>query len=128
LGIADTGAHGGSLGPGQVQFRRVASEAGVAWSRGHLRLDGAGVVSLLLVDGKGYTPNQQTSGISLGASAGARLAWSIGRLSPWLELRGVGWLQAQRIFVTDSGTGAHNERALPRGELQLGAGLAFCVL
>jgi len=55
---------------------------GVAWSAGPLRLDGAGVVSMVFVEGQGYTPNQQSSGISLGLSAGARLSWSLGRLAP----------------------------------------------
>ena len=128
LDLAGTGAHGASLEPGQVQFRRVASEVGVAWSAGPLRLDGAGVVSLLLVEGQGYSSNQQSSGLSLGLSAGARLSWWLGRLAPWLELRGIGWPQSQRIFVADSGTGTRSERALPHGELQLGAGLSVSLL
>ena len=123
LDLAGTFAHGAKLGPGQVQFRRFASEAGVAWSRGPLRLDGAGVFSLVFVEGQHYTPNQQSSGISLGLSAGARLSWPLGRVAPWLELRGVGWPQSQRIFVTDSATGTRSERGLPHGELQLGAGI-----
>lgn len=128
LDLAGTGAHGANLDPGQVQFRRIASEAGVAWSRGPLRLDGAGVFSLLFVEGKGYTSNQQSSGTSLGLSAGARLGWSLGRLAPWLELRGVAWPQSQQIFVTDSVTGTRSERTLPHGELQLGAGISVSLL
>jgi hypothetical protein len=128
LDLAGTGAHGASLGPGQVQFRRMASEVGVAWSRGPLRLDGAGVASLLLVEGQGYTTNQRSSGISVGLSAGARLSWTLGRWAPWLELRGVGWPQSQQIFVTDSVTGTRSERALPHGELQLGAGISVSLL
>ncbi len=124
LGIAGTGAHGGSLGPGQVQFRRTAGEVGMAWLYGPFRLDGAAVVSLLVVEGQGYQPSQQTSGASLGVSAGARWAWPEGRVSPWIELRGVGWPQRQRMSVTDVSTGIRSERSLPWGELQLGAGLA----
>jgi hypothetical protein len=111
-----------------VQFRRIASEVGVAWSRGPLRLDGAGVFSLLFVEGQGYTSNQQSSGISFGLSAGARLSWSLGRLAPWLELRGVGWPQSQRIFVTDSAAGTRSQRSLPHAELQLGAGISVSLL
>jgi len=70
LDLAGTGAHGASLSPGQVQFRRMASEVGAAWSRGPLRLDGAAVLSLVFVEGQGYTSNQQSSGTSLGLSAG----------------------------------------------------------
>jgi hypothetical protein len=128
LDLAGTDAHGASLGPGRVQFRRMASEAGVAWSRGPLRLDGAAVLSLVFVEGQGYTSNQQTSGMSLGLSAGARLSWSLGRWAPWLEVRGVAWPQSQRILVTDSATGTHSERALPHGELQLGAGISLALL
>ena len=128
LDLAGTGAHGGGLGPGQVQFRRVAGEVGVAWTRGPLRLDGAGVFSLLLVEGQGYTSNQQSSGMSLGVSAGARLSWSLGRWAPWLELRGVGWPQSQRIVITDSALGTRSDSALPHGELQLGAGVSVLLL
>jgi hypothetical protein len=128
LDLAGTGAHGGGLGPGQVQFRRMASEIGVAWSRGPLRLDGAGVFSLLFVEGQGYTSNQQSSGISLGLSAGARLSRPWGRLALWLELRGVGWPQSQRIVITNSALGTHSDWALPHGELQLGAGVSVLLL
>jgi hypothetical protein len=128
LDLAGTGAHGGGLGPGQVQFRRVTSEVGVAWSRGPLRLDGAGVFSLLFVEGQGYNSNQQSSGISLGLSAGARLNWYWGRLAPWLELRGVGWPQSQRIVITDAALGTPSDWALPHGELQLGAGISVLLL
>ena len=128
LDFAGTDAHGEGLTPGQVKFRRLASEAGVAWSRGPLRLDGAAVISLVFAEGQGYTSNQQSSGLSFGVSAGARLSWSLGRFAPWLELRGIEWPQSQRIFVTDSATGARRDRALPHGELQLGAGIAFSLL
>ena len=128
LDLSGTGAHGASLGAGEVQFRRMASEAGVAWSRGRLRLDGSAVVSLVFVEGQGYTSNQQSSGTSLGLSAGARLSWKIGRWAPWLEMRGVAWPQSQRIFVTDSATGARSQHSLPHGELQLGAGISFSLL
>jgi hypothetical protein len=124
LDLAGIGAHGASLGSGQVQFRRLASEVGAAWSRGPLRLDGAAVVSLVFVEGQGYTSNQQSNGASLGLSAGARLSWALGRWAPWLELRGVAWPQSQRIVVTDSATGARSEHSLPHGELQLGAGIS----
>ena len=126
--LAGTGAHGASLGAGQVQFRRMASEAGVAWSRGPLRLDGAAVLSLVFVEGQGYTSNQQSSGTSLGLSAGARLSWALGRGAPWLELRGVAWPQSQQIFVTDSATGTRSQRSLPHVELQLGAGVSVSLL
>jgi hypothetical protein len=126
--LAGTGAHGASLGAGQVQFRRMASEAGVAWSRGPLRLDGAAVLSLVFVEGQGYTSNQQSSGTSLGLSAGARLSWALGRWAPWLELRGVAWPQSQQIFVTDSATGTRSQRSLPHVELQLGAGVSVSLL
>jgi hypothetical protein len=128
LDLAGTGAHRASLSPGQVQFRRMASEVGAAWSRGPLRLDGAAVVSLVFVEGQGYTPNQQSSGTSLGLSAGARLSWRIGRWAPWLEMRGVAWPQSQRIFVTDSATGTRSQRSLPHVELQMGAGISFSLL
>jgi hypothetical protein len=128
LDLVGTGTHGASLGPGQVQFRRLASEIGAAWSRGPLRLDGAAVVSLVFVEGQGYAPNQQSSGTSLGLSAGPRLSWKIGRWAPWLEMRGVAWPQSQRIFVTDSATGTRSERSLPRVELQLGAGISVSLL
>jgi hypothetical protein len=128
LDFAGTGAHGEGLKPGQVKFRRIASEAGVAWSRGPLRLDGAAVISLLFAEGQGFTSNQQSSGISFGVSAGARLSWSLGRFAPFLELRGVGWPQSQRIFVTDTATGTRSDRALPHGELQLGAGIRVSLL
>jgi hypothetical protein len=81
-----------------------------------------------LVEGQGYTTNQRSSGISVGLSAGARLSWTLGRWAPWLELRGVGWPQSQQIFVTDSVTGTRSERALPHGELQLGAGISVSLL
>jgi hypothetical protein len=128
LDLAGTGARGASLAPGQVQFRRLASEIGAAWSRGPLRLDGAAVVSLVFVEGQGYTANQQSSGTSLGLSAGARLSWKIGRWAPWLEMRGVAWPQSQRIFVTDSATGTRSQSSLPHGELQLGAGISVSLL
>jgi hypothetical protein len=128
LDLAGTGAHGASLGPGRVQFRRFAGEVGVAWSRGPLRLDGAGVFSLLFVEGQGYTSNQESSGTSLGLSAGARLSWSWGRWVPWLELRGVGWPQSQRIVITNSALGTRIDWALPHGELQLGAGISVSLL
>jgi hypothetical protein len=112
LDLAGTGAHGASLSPGQVQFRRMASEVGAAWSRGPLRLDGAAVLS----------------GTSLGLSAGVRLSWALGRWAPWLELRGVAWPQSQRIFVTDSATGTRSQHSLPHGELQLGAGISVSLL
>ena len=128
LDLAGTGAHGGALGPGQVQFRRLASEVGLAWSRGPLRLDGAGVLGLLFVEGQGYPSNQQSSGISLGLSAGARLSWSLGRLAPWLELRGVGWPQSQRIVVADSARGTQSDWTLPHWELQCGAGISVSFL
>ena len=128
LDFAGTGAHGEGLVPGQVTFRRIASEAGAAWSRGPLRLDGAAVISLLFAEGQGFTSNQQSSGISFGVSAGARLRWFLGRFAPFLELRGVGWPQSQRIFVTDSATGTRSDRARPRGELQLGAGIRVSLL
>jgi hypothetical protein len=124
LDVAGTGTHGASLGSGQVQFRRMAGEVGAAWSRRPLRLDGAAVVSLVLVEGQGYTSNQQSSGTSLGLSAGARLGWVLGRWTPWLEVRGVAWPQSQRIFVTDSATGTRSQRSLPHGELQLGGGIS----
>ncbi|HJX66836.1 MAG TPA: hypothetical protein VJ860_23135, partial [Polyangia bacterium] len=124
LDLAGTGTHGASLGSGQVQFRRLASEVGAAWSRGPLRLDGAAVVSLVFVEGRGYTSNQQSSGTSLGLSAGARLSWKIGRWAPWLEVRAVAWPQSQRIFVTDSATVTRSQRSLPHVELQLGAGIS----
>jgi len=128
LDLAGTGAHGASLSPGQVQFRRLASEVGAAWSRGPLRLDGAAVVSLVFVEGQGYATNQQSSGTSFGLSAGARLSWKIGRSALWLEMRGVAWPQSQRIFVTDSATGTRSQRSLPHGELQLGAGISVSLL
>jgi hypothetical protein len=128
LDLAGTGAHGASLSPGQVQFRRMAGEAGAAWSRGPLQLDGAAVLSLVFVEGQGYPSNQQSSGTSLGLSAGARLSWALGRWAPWLELRGVAWPQSQRIFVTDSATGTRSQRSLPHGELQLGAGISVSLL
>jgi hypothetical protein len=128
LDLAGTGAHGASLSPGQVQFRRMASEVGAAWSRGPLRLDGAAVLSLVFVEGQGYTSNQQSSGTSLGLSAGVRLSWALGRWAPWLELRGVAWPQSQRIFVTDSATGTRSQHSLPHGELQLGAGISVSLL
>jgi hypothetical protein len=106
----------------------MASEAGVAWSRGPLRLDGAAVLSLVFVEGQGYTSNQQSSGTSLGLSAGARLSWALGRGAPWLELRGVAWPQSQQIFVTDSATGTRSQRSLPHVELQLGAGVSVSLL
>jgi hypothetical protein len=128
LDLAGAGAHGAGLGSGQVQFRRMASEVGAAWSRGPLRLDGAAVLSLVFVEGQGYTSNQKSSGTSLGLSAGARLSWALGRWAPWLELRGVAWPQSQRIFVTDSATGARGQHSLPHGELQLGAGISVSLL
>jgi hypothetical protein len=106
----------------------MASEVGAAWSRGPLRLDGAAVLSLVFVEGQGYTSNQKSSGTSLGLSAGARLSWALGRWAPWLELRGVAWPQSQRIFVTDSATGARGQHSLPHGELQLGAGISVSLL
>ena len=128
LDLAGTGSHGASLGPGQVQFRRLASEVGAAWSRGPLRLDGAAVVSLVSAEGQGYAPNQQSNGASLGLSAGARLSWKIGRWAPWLEMRGVAWPQSQRIVVTDSATGTRSQRSLPHVEMQLGAGISCSLL
>jgi hypothetical protein len=128
LDLAGTGAHGAGLGPGQVQFRRIASELGIAWSRGPLRLDGAGVFSVLFVEGQGYPSNQQSSGISLGLSAGARLSWPLGRLAPWLELRGVGWPQSQRIVISNSASGTQSDWTLPHAELQCGAGIAVSFL
>jgi hypothetical protein len=125
VGVAVTGAHDGALAVGRVGWRRTAGELGLAWSRGPLAIDGAGIVSRLAVEGSGYTSNEASSGFSLGFGVGARLGWSLGRTGLWAEARGVGWPQAQRIVVENSATSARASRELPHAELQLGAGVSF---
>jgi len=124
-GVAFTGEHDGALGVGRVGWRRVAGELGLAWSRGPLAIDGAGLVSRIVVAGSGYTANQSSSGFAFGFGVSARLGWWFGRTGLWGEARGVGWPQSQRIVVNDASTPARLVRELPHAELQVGAGVSF---
>jgi hypothetical protein len=120
-------AHATPLGVGKVQFQRYTSDVGVAWSHGFLRLDAAGIISLLSVTGQGYTTNRNVSGASMGMTLGVRLKWTWGRVLPWIEVRGIGWPQSQQIYVAETTTSTRTTHPLPHGELQLGLGISFPV-
>jgi hypothetical protein len=125
LSISGTAAQGGDLGRGQVIFRRATSEIGPSYSHGRLRLDGGLALSLVGVQGSGYTTNQKSSGTSMGATTGLRMAWAWSSMLPWLELRGILWPQSQRIYVIESAVNTQTTYAMPCAELQLGVGVAF---
>jgi len=125
LSVGGTGWQGGSLGQGQAHWMRAASEIGPTYSRGVLRLDGSVVASLFRIQGSGFTVDQTSTGVSVGASAGLRAGWAWNQWLPWLELRAIWWPQSQRIYVTDLGTGLQTTRPMPHAELQLGAGIAL---
>ena len=128
LALGGTAAHGATLGQGHAQWTRASAELGPAYFRGNLRADLGAVASLLLIEGSGFTVNQESSGASAGATAGLRVGWKWRRALPWLELRGLWWPQSQRIYVTDSATNLQTSHAMTHAELQLGVGVAFSAL
>jgi hypothetical protein len=128
LSMTWTGSQGGRLGPGEAHWTRATTEIGPTYSRGILRVDAGAVASLFWIQGSGFAVNQTSTGAAAGSTAGARVGWARGRLSPWLELRGFVWPQSQRIYVTDASTDVETSRPMPHWELQLGAGIASSLL
>jgi hypothetical protein len=127
LAAGGTAAHGDSLAEGQVHWSRASVEIGATYARRWLRVDAGAVGSLLWVEGSGFFENRQSSGAAAGVTLGVRAAPQWGRIQPWIELRGIAWPQSQQMNVTDAATGSRPSRALPHGELQLGAGVALAV-
>ena len=128
LALSGTGPHGGDLGDGQARFTRAAAELGMAYADRWLSLDASVLASLFWVEGSGFSERNQTAtGFAAGATMGARVGWPVGRLQPWIGLRGLMWPQSQRLYVLDLSTDIQTSRAMPHWEFQLGAGVAFSV-
>jgi hypothetical protein len=87
-------------------------------------------VALLLVEGTGYASNDSDSVVVLGAGAGLRLAWPLGRLTPWLDLCGAFWPGVQRLVVGGAVAGMTGAatHALSGLEAQIALGLSVRAL
>jgi len=125
VALAATASQGGSLGNGRVDWRRASGELGTTYGPGRLRVDAGLVASVFSMQGSNFAQNQGSTGVTAGATAGLRVAWVLGGMLPWLELRGIWWPLSQRSYVVDADTGLQTSRAMPHAELQLAAGVAF---
>jgi hypothetical protein len=123
--VAFTGSHEVTLGRGQAAWSRATAEVGPTYSFPHARADAGMVGSLIWSHGTGFDLPQNSRGSALGATLGLRAEWAIGRVVPWLEVRGFVWPESQTIYVLDAGTGAKTSHDLPHAELQLGGGVAL---
>ena len=118
------------LGPGTALWWRpvVVLTLRAPLTRGAWILDaGVGpVFGLLLVAGRGFSPNHTDVAASWGATVGVRLMHRRGQAGAyWAELRTLVWPAAQTIRVIGS---SPSSAALPRIEGQLGLGLSFGAL
>jgi hypothetical protein len=120
-----TAAREVTLGRGRASWSRATAELGPALSLGHFRLDAGAALGRLWIDGQGFDEGQSSQGNTIGMTVGTRAEWPWGRLAPWIEMRGLLWPQAQSIYVLDVSTGQRTSHAVPRAELQLGAGIAL---
>jgi hypothetical protein len=134
-------ARGAGLGGfGFWESRRTLSLAGgsVVWSRagagagGHLRAPiGASLlleahahlaVAAVALEGRGFSVNRRTTGLSPGAAAGVRLVLAPtagpGALAGWAEAAVTSWLWRERALAVPPGAG----RALPRSALFVSIG------
>ena len=122
---AFTSSHTSPVGQGQARWSRVTAEIGPAYSLGHARFDAGAAASQFWIRGTGFDVSQKSQGSAFGATLGAQMAWTWGRVVPWVEVRGYLWPQSQTIYVMDGSTGSKQTHALPHAELQLGGGIAL---
>jgi hypothetical protein len=128
VALSGTGPQGGSLGRGKADWWRLSGESGPTYGAGRWRVDAGLVASAFFVQGSSFAENQRSTGYSVGATAGLRVAGKLGPMLPWLELRGIWWPASQRIYVLDRDTGIETSRPMPHGEIQLAAGVALSLL
>jgi hypothetical protein len=127
IGLLAAGAHTLSVGPvpGQSRWSRAALSLGLRdriWSRsaaldGYVGLEGG----LIRLEGAGFSTNYSRLGFDLGVGAGVRLAWSLGRVAPFLALGGSVWPGRKTVTVA----GTTDEATLPRFELRASLGISF---
>jgi PBP4 family serine-type D-alanyl-D-alanine carboxypeptidase len=90
VGTSDWTRVAGTIGP---RYRLMINELL------SVDLNAALAVGRFWVHGHGYPVNASSATFALGASAGARLAWERGMLSPWLGLDAVAWPGQHKIEV-----------------------------
>jgi hypothetical protein len=123
--LSGTLAQSASLGGGRAEWRRASVELGPSYGTEHVRLDVGLLAGVVAVQGTRFSVNQSSSAATAGTTLGMRLAWRLGPVLPWIELRGIWWPLSQRAYVVDGNTLVQTDRALPHEEAQLGAGVAF---
>ncbi|HEV3031548.1 MAG TPA: hypothetical protein VG319_07875 [Polyangia bacterium] len=127
LALAADAARELPLGPGRVQWRRIAAALGptlrlpsatTPWA---LDLYAEALVAGLLTTGAGFTHDFTDTSFDAGLGGGTRLFWRGRTVEPWVELDAGGWLRQQTAFATP-GTPSVD---LPRLELSLALGLSL---
>jgi drug/metabolite transporter (DMT)-like permease len=79
------------------------------------------VVSETIAWGSSYPADKSDHALSVGGSAGVRVLIAAGLLRPWVELRAIQWLTAQRLRF-DSPDGGAITADLPRTEAFVAVG------
>jgi hypothetical protein len=113
-----------SLYPGKVYWRQTTFEAGIlvrtlhsAWP---LSADAGLLLGWATLTGRGYAQDRREESFEYGVCVAARLAHSLGRLTTWLEGRGLGWAQGQKAALIGAGATA----SLPRVDIIASLGIS----
>lgn len=77
------------------------------------------------IAGHGFDVDHQSSAVAPGLALALRLAFSTGRVRPWIEVGGQYWLAEQRIVITRQQEPPNPNAALPRWEGRLFAGISI---
>ena len=93
----------------------VAAQAGGRLGRIVLAADLGPTVGLALAWGSGYPSNLSDQTVAFGGAAGLRVELADGPSRPWLQIRVMDWLQAQRLRV-DASPSAPVTENLPKVE------------
>jgi hypothetical protein len=116
------------LGTGQYAWMRAAVEIGVLepivrGSALSLEARAAFILAMLTTRGHGFSDNRRTFDADPALSLGLRLTGPqlFGATSLWLEVRMLGWLRAQSVWVD----GLASEPKLPRIEALSGIGISW---
>jgi hypothetical protein len=117
LAVVGVGRHTLALPPGRATWARAFVALGVerALARGRRWSFGVGasaVGGIAVISGAGYAVDRGTTSLDFGGEASARVAFSAGRVHPWLGVSVVGWARRQQLELQ----GVVSSSALPRWE------------
>jgi hypothetical protein len=115
------------VGTGRVRWRRFVAALGPEVRLGRptapvtFELHAEALAALLTATGEGFTNDRSELSFDPGLGAGVRLRLGHGRVVPWIDLSGSGWLRQQQAIATPDDASA----VLPRFEALLALGLSL---